>query len=632
VLPTYPFQRRRYWLDVPPLTAPDADFWTAVDAGDLDVLAAGDEQNRTVWQQLQPALSTWRRRHDERSALAGWRYHERWDRLTGPPPPARTGSWLVVGDDGKGLADACATAIEASGAHAVRDHACGTPVQGILSLHALDSETDALRETVGLLDGDHEAPLWCVTRGAVSTGPQDPLTDPDQARLWGLGRVAALEGRWGGMIDIADDVLPAALVAVLGGDEDQVAVRSSGTYARRLVPAPQPVAGRPWTPSGSVLVTGGTGALGAHVARWLARAGAPHLILLSRRGVGAPGAADLTAELEALGSRVTVHAGDAGDRATLARLLDAVPADAPLTAVFHTAGVLDDGLIADLTPQRFAAVDHPKAAAARHLHELTTGHDLSAFVLFSSFAGTVGNAGQANYAAANAYLDALARHRRAAGLAATSVAWGAWADGGLAGGEVGAQLHRRGVRPMPADRALAALRAALDADETCVAVADIDWSRFGTAFTEARPSPLLTELVTPAESAAPGSGLAERLAECSPAERTDLLLDLVRAHAATVLRHDTAGGVAPDLVFRELGFDSLTLMELRNRLAAVTGLRLPATLIFDHPTPLALARHLDGLLVPTDTGPAVEPPGGTDEFDTMTAADLIRLALEGEDL
>ncbi|MDG4810794.1 type I polyketide synthase [Micromonospora sp. WMMD1120] len=617
VLPTYQFQRRRYWLDVPPRAASDTAFWAAVEAGDLATLATGAD--RDAWQRVLPALATWR----ERSAVTGWRYQERWEPLTGAPA-ALTGTWLVAGDSGDGLADACVAAIRAAGADAVRDAPAGARLDGILSLHA------EIPETVALLG---EAPLWCVTRGAVSIAPDDPLTDPDRARLWGFGRAAALEGQWGGLVDITDDVDPSALVAVLGGAEDQVAVRRTGAYARRLGVAGPQAARRHWTPRGTVLVTGGTGALGAHVARWLARAGAPHLILLSRRGPDAPGAAALTEELTALGSRVTVCAADAGDRSALARVLDGVPQEVPLTAVFHTAGILDDGVVADLTPQRFAAVDAPKAAAARHLHELTAGYDLDAFVLFSSFAGLVGNAGQANYAAANAYLDALARHRRTEGRTATSVAWGAWADGGLADGEVGERLRQRGIVPMAPERALSALRGVLDADETCVAVADIDWTRFGAAFTEARPSPLLRDLVPPDADVPTGPALADQLAARTPAERADLLLDVVRTHTATVLRHDPTQTVGPDVVFRELGFDSLTLMELRNRLAAVTGVRLPATVLYDHPTPAALAEHLHGLLAPAeaestdDAGTA----GAADEFDSMSAAALVRLALEGGD-
>ncbi|MBM2623628.1 SDR family NAD(P)-dependent oxidoreductase [Actinoplanes sp. LDG1-06] len=621
VLPTYRFQRRRYWLDVPPPATADTDFWAAVEAGDLDTLAAGDTANRDAWQRLRPALASWRQRHEERNVIGGWLYRERWEAMP-PVRPALTGTWLVAGDDGRGLADACVDALRVAGADAGRALPDGVPVTSVLSLHALDGEADATAETLALLG----TPIWCVTRGAVSTGPDDPLTDPEHARLWGLGRVAALEEPWGGLVDIAAGTSAEALVAALGGPEDQVAVRGAGVYARRLTAGPPGVSRRSWSPSGSVLVTGGTGALGAHVARWLARAGAPRLILVSRRGPAAPGAADLVAELTALGSRVILRAADVGDRASVARLIDEVPADAPLTAVFHTAGVLDDGLLTGLTPQRIAGVDRAKAVAARHLHELTARLDLDAFVLFSSFAGLVGNAGQAAYAAANTYLDALARHRRATGLTATSVAWGAWADGGLAGGETGERLRRRGIRPMPPARALAALRVALDADETCVGVADIDWSRFGAVFTEVRPSPLLRDLVVPAGTARPTSDLAARLGACSPAERPELLLDAVREQAAVVLRHESPAAVAPGLVFQELGFDSLTLLELRNRLAVVTGIRLAPSVLFDHPTPAALAGHLDERLAP-----AVPPDGGIDEFDAMSTADLVRLAMEGED-
>ncbi|WP_456320244.1 type I polyketide synthase, partial [Micromonospora tarensis] len=248
ILPTYPFQRRRYWLDAPPRATSDTAFWAAVAAGDIDALAAGAD--RDAWQRLLPSLATWR----ERSAVAGWRYQERWEPLTGPPT-ALTGTWLVAGDDGHGLADAIVAAIRAAGAEAVRDAPAGTPLTGVLSLHT------GVQETIGLLGA---APLWCVTRGAVSIGPDDALTDPDRARLWGLGRAAALEGRWGGLVDITEDVDPSALIAVLGGPEDQVAMRRTGTYVRRLRAAPPPAPRRGWTPRGTVLVTGGTGALGAH--------------------------------------------------------------------------------------------------------------------------------------------------------------------------------------------------------------------------------------------------------------------------------------------------------------------------------------------------------------------------------
>ncbi|MYU18886.1 SDR family NAD(P)-dependent oxidoreductase, partial [Streptomyces sp. SID8361] len=242
----------------------------------------------------------------------------------------------------------------------------------------------------------------------------------DQAAVWGLGRVAGLEApeRWGGLVDLPrtlDSRALERLTAVISGatGEDEVAVRPSGVFARRVVRAVAGAeSGEAWKPSGTVLVTGGTGALGAHVARWLARAGAEHLLLVSRRGPAAEGVDKLRAQLAESGARVTVAACDVGDRAALAGMLARVPEEFPLTAVVHTAGVLDDGVLDGLSVERFQGVLRAKSEAAWQLHELTRELDLSAFVLFSSFSATVGGAGQGNYAAANAFLDALAERRR----------------------------------------------------------------------------------------------------------------------------------------------------------------------------------------------------------------------------
>ncbi|WP_158791489.1 beta-ketoacyl reductase, partial [Streptomyces sp. NRRL WC-3549] len=259
----------------------------------------------------------------------------------------------------------------------------------------------------------------------------DRLTAPEQAMVWGLGQVVAVEepGLRGGLIDLPgtfDTRAARRLCGVLadpGKTEDQLAIRSSGVHVRRLVrSAPRPPETRtPWQPAGTVLVTGGTGALGAVAARWLARNGAAHLLLTSRSGPDAPGARELEAELTRLGARVTVAACDVTDREALAALLGSVPAEHPLTAVVHTAGVLDDGMLGSLTSERVERVLRPKTDAVLHLHELTRHLDLSAFVLFSSLAATFGNAGQAAYAAGNAFLDAIAAVRRAQALPATSI-------------------------------------------------------------------------------------------------------------------------------------------------------------------------------------------------------------------
>ncbi|MET8414120.1 beta-ketoacyl reductase, partial [Streptomyces sp. NPDC005195] len=322
--------------------------------------------------------------------------------------------------------------------------AAGTPVDGVVSALAQTSgEHTGTPESVlatallvqALGDTDITAPLWTLTREAVTTGRGDLPPRLDQAAVWGLGRVAALEhpDRWGGLIDLPHELdrrtasRLAALLSGGGADEDQVAVRTAGVLARRLTAVTEEP-GTPWTPSGTVLVTGGTGALGARVARWAAGQGATRLVLTSRRGAQAPGAAELEAELSALGAEVSLITCDMTDREAVRRLLD----DHPVDAVVHTAGVLDDGVLDRLTPEHFDTVLRSKVVAALHLDELTRERDLSAFVLFSSFAGTVGSAGQANYAAANAMLDALAERRRAEGLPATSVAWGPWAGGGMA--------------------------------------------------------------------------------------------------------------------------------------------------------------------------------------------------------
>ncbi|MFF3075463.1 beta-ketoacyl reductase [Kitasatospora sp. NPDC057936] len=369
-------------------------------------------------------------------------------------------------------------------------------------------------------------------------------------------------------------------------------------------------------------MTGGTGALGAEVARGLAAAGARHLVLLSRRGPDAPGAAELREELAATGTAVTLAACDAAEREALAAVLAAVPAEHPLTAVVHAAGVLDDGVIDGLTLDRFEDVYRAKATSALLLDELTRDHDLAVFALFSSASAAVGNPGQGNYAAANAVLDALAERRRADGLAATSLSWGAWAGGGMAADtRAGEAARRTGIRPLDPAVAVAALRrAVLDTAPTTL-VADVDPERFVRAFTAVRPSRLLAELPgyadvqSSGEDDGNGRELRAELAALSPARRSAALLGLVRGRAAEVLGLPGIEAVGPEKAFRDLGFDSLGAIELRNRLGAATGLDLSPTLVFDHPSPTELAAHLLGLLA--GDGDAVEP--GDPERDRLRA-------------
>ncbi|HEU5473859.1 MAG TPA: SDR family NAD(P)-dependent oxidoreductase, partial [Actinophytocola sp.] len=608
-LPTYAFQRERFWPDaVPAAGAPrdeaEAGFWAAVESGDPDAVASTLGLDAPDWlDAMLPALSAWRRDRRTSSTVDGWRYRVGWAPVR-PVPAPEPGTWLVLGTD-----DEIAAALRASGATVVpltagddraelaeRLRPAGG-VTGVLS--GLDAAaTLVLVQALG--DAGIDAPLWCLTRGAVSVGRSDPLTRPEQGLVWGLGRVVALEhpNRWGGLVDLPetlDDRATARLAAVLAGAEDQVAIRASGVFARRLThaaAAPQDGAG--WAPSGPVLITGGTGALGAHVARWLAGRGARHLVLTSRRGPTAPGAAELVAELAELGVTATVVACDVADRGALAALL----AEHPVTAVVHTAGVEHSAPLVGLDPAEFADAMRAKVLGATHLNELL-GDGLDAFVLFSSISGVWGSGNQASYAAGNAFLDALAEHRRARGRVATSVSWGPWADAGMLvdSAEAEEYLRRRGLLPMRPELAVAALGSALDCDETCVTVADVDWSRFAVAFTATRPSALIGELpevrAALAETDAERTGgLAAELAETAPAERAHVVLELVRRQTATVLGYADVAAVEADRPFKDLGLDSLTAVEVRNRVAGAAGVRLPVTLLFDYPTPRAVARFL----------------------------------------
>jgi NAD(P)-dependent dehydrogenase (short-subunit alcohol dehydrogenase family)/acyl carrier protein len=379
-------------------------------------------------------------------------------------------------------------------------------------------------------------------------------------------------------------------------------------------------------PEGTVLVTGGTGGLGRVLARHLVtRRGVRKLVLASRRGPAADGIAELVAELAESGAQTEVVACDVADPAAAQALIDGLPG---LTAVIHTAGVLDDGVLASLTPQRLAAVLSAKVDAAWNLHEATKGHALTDFILFSSIIGTIGGAGQANYAAANTFLDALATHRRSLGLPATSLAWGAWeSTGGMTAtlSEVDLKrLARDGLAPMPVTDGLALFDAALTVDAPVLVPARLD---LGALRARAEIPAIFRTLTGPARrtaaTARAESGtatLTARLTAAPAGDRVRLLSDVVRAEAAAVLGHGSGGGIDQNREFRQLGFDSLTGVELRNRLNAATGLRLPSTLLFDYPTPLALAEHLRGeLLAGTEPEP-VATGSPLDELDRLEAA------------
>ncbi len=366
-------------------------------------------------------------------------------------------------------------------------------------------------------------------------------------------------------------------------------------------------------PQGTALVTGATGTLGTLVCRHLVvEHGIRHLVLTSRRGPGAPGAAELVAQLTNLGADVTLAACDATDRDAMAGVLAGIPSAHPLTAVIHTAGVLDDSLVEAMTPEQLEKVLRPKVDAAVHLHELTAHLPLAAFVLFSSAAATFGTAGQANYAAANAFLDGLAQHRRAHGLPASSLAWGFWAERSTMTGHLGdtdvSRMTRTGLVPLTREEGLALFDTARLADRALTLPIRLDTAALRGG--QDTVPPLLRGMVVRSAAArrtaqtatgAKGLGLARQLATMSAAERTGFLVDVVRSQAATVLGHTSPDGISSARAFKELGFDSLTAVELRNRLGTATGLKLPATVVFDHPTPSALADFLRGRLAPDET-------------------------------
>ncbi|MER6561682.1 type I polyketide synthase [Streptomyces sp. NPDC001027] len=680
-LPTYAFQRERFWLEAsaaaaaPVAAGQEAAFWKLVEATDAPALAERLAVDADApLSAVLPALAAWRGEDRRQAEIQGWEHRVVW-RPTTENTAAPTGAWvLAVPDrlDGGAWAVSVADALTAHGAHvrllpvdcATADRtalaaALGSlrqdgdgPWTGVLSLLAadtaalpgLDAVPAGLAATAALVQaladgaaGADAVRLWAVTAGAAGVLGTEASVVPEQAAVWGLGRTAALEHPqlWGGLVDlpagtdaaVASDVarrLAAALADRAG--EDQIAVRPAGTFVRRLehVPAGPPTASAPdW--SGTVLLTGATGALGLRTAVWLAAQGAGRIVAVSRSGPGSDGASHLKHALADTGTELVLAACDTADRDALAALL----AEHPVDAVVHTAGVLDDRLLDGMDAAALDRVLRPKLAAARHLDELTRGRELTAFVLYSSISGTLGTIGQANYAAANASLDALAERRRAAGLPATSLAWGPWAGGGMATADADSEnrIRRGGIGPLDPERAVDALGRAVARPDAVLAVADIDWARFATGFTTSRPSPLLTGLPEvrdlqarrPQSAAGAPQALRERLAGQSAAERERTLTALVRTEAAAVLGHTGADRVGAGVAFNALGFDSLMAVELRNRIGASTGLALPATLLFDQPSAGALAGYLRGRLSDDAEG-AESVLAGLDSLEAALAA------------
>ncbi|WP_308258677.1 type I polyketide synthase [Saccharothrix obliqua] len=452
------------------------------------------------------------------------------------------------------------------------------------------------------------AKLVLLTSGAVATGPDDDVPDLAAAAVWGLIRSAEAEHPGRFVLVDADD--PARLGVALGTGEPQLAIRAGEVRVPRLTRGVHAARAVEWGPDDTVLITGGTGALGRLVAGHLVdRHGVGRVLLAGRRGGPSGGA-------------LTAVACDVTNREEVRDLL----VEHAVTGVVHMAGVLADGLLESLTPDQVDAVLRPKVDGAWHLHELTK--DLKAFVLFSSVQGVVGGAGQANYAAANVFLDALAQHRRANGLPATSMAWGLWAEGGMEAalddGDRDRLLRTIGMTPLSADEGVALFDDALAADHAVVVPAKLDPR--GDV-----PAPLRGLVRRAARAEATDVSFADRLAATPEQERERALVDLVRALVGETLGHN--GSVDARRGFKELGFDSLTAVDLRNRLNRATGLRLPATVVFDHPTPAELVGRLRTELFGVPEPVAEEEPavvvGDEDLIDAMDVDDLIRLARDG---
>ena len=490
-------------------------------------------QHQRYWPQGRPVAV---------SGSAGWVYQVRWRPAAPPIPrvPRLAGTWLVLippEGEGRRLGVRCVQALSGRGATVVlvpadpgragRAELAGQlaglagsrPVTGVVSLLAVAegeaagfpavpagvAGTLVLVQALG--DAGIAGRLWCLTRTAVAACPEDGPGDAVQGQVWALGRVAGLEhpDRWGGLADLPpvwDGRTGELLCAVLAAsaDEDQVAIRGGGLLVRRLEragPSDAAVTGPGWRPRGTVLVTGGTGALGAHVSRWAAEAGARRVVLASRSGPGAAGTPRLAVQLAGRGADALVVTCDTADRGAVAGLLSRLAGDrrVPLTAVVHAAGMAGEpALVAETSVAGLAGVLAGKAAGAAWLDELLGGTRLDAFVLFSSAAGVWGSVGQAGYAAANAFLDTLAARRRARGLAATSVAWGLWSGAGMGGEPGGRRLRQGGMREMAPGAAVAALGRAVTAGEPCPVVADMDWERFLPVFSAARRRPLFDAL------------------------------------------------------------------------------------------------------------------------------------------
>ncbi|WP_406835359.1 SDR family NAD(P)-dependent oxidoreductase [Streptomyces sp. AHU1] len=593
-------------------------------------------------------------------------YEVAWTAVTGRPEATPPAAWAVHGDRSDPQVEAALRGLAAAGVQVRETDAdivvrfwprpeAGTepaPFAQELAASALaelrtliaSASASASGTGTGSASGSASDPLpartvW-VTRGAVATGAGDTVPGLAQSVLWGLARSARAEHPHLGLtlLDLEGaapaDVLP---MAVSRADEPELAFREGSLLAPRLVrarpadalripagdahepagPATDPTLRATVPPAltpgrvriqvptdGTVLITGGLGAVGRHIARLLAGHGVPRILLTSRQGAADPRAVEVTAELASLGAETEIAECDVADEAALARVLARVGDASPLRGVVHCAGILDDGVVAELTPERLARVLRPKVDGAAHLHRLTAGTPLDLFLLISSAAGVLGSPGQGNYAAANVFLDQLAHHRRALGLPAVSVSFGAWAGEGLAAEHADLErMARLGHRALTPDqgRELVELALRRGAPHLIACSLDLPRLRESTAAADGGTAALWRSLLpAPRTGQDGGTGLADRLARLPEADRAARVLDLVREETSRALGLRSAESVGPDRPLRELGMDSVTAVELRNRIGTRIGARLPATLLFDHPTAARLSAHLLATVLSVD--------------------------------
>ncbi|MBX2799732.1 MAG: SDR family NAD(P)-dependent oxidoreductase [Myxococcales bacterium] len=629
-VPTTVFQRSSHWLDDDAQKPPPADaaFWEALQSGRLDALGLDDAQ-RTQLATLAPALTAWHHRSDARRRVADWRYEVRWNALGDRPVRRLRGTWWLL-TTGDGSLDPVAERLRAALSHAGAEVALHAVTGDSLDLATLPSPAGVvsllslcttphpehpsiprgLATTLKLLKASHtaDAPVWMLTRGAVSVTDADPVRDPAAAMIWGLARAFGLEApsRYGGVIDLPDHVDEAAAErvarAVAGLDhEDQLAVRAQGIHARRLAAA-SIEASEPVQVQGTVLVTGGTGPVASAVCHWLVDRGAEHIVLAGRQGTADATGAELTAALQTRGARLVLAPCDVSDEGAIATLVAELrDADTPVTAVLHLAGNAPLQPLDQLTVADLARSTASKVGGAKALHAAFSdpAHAPRTFLLFSSAAATWGGAELGAYSASNAYLDALAQHRHAAGLPALAVAWGPFEEG-LGHGVSSERSSALGLHPMPAHQALSALdQAALQRSD--LLVAQVDWARFAPLFASSRRRPFLDTIPAARESVTDASEISgpelapwvESLRHVAVEQRRRALQDHICQQSAHLVGLDAFDATTG---FLDQGIDSLMAIELRRRLQEAVGTKLPATLVYDFPTPARLAARLADLL------------------------------------